>query len=83
MGKFKAVIEVEVRKEKEEYEIKKNELFGDMQKALSSLADSRGLRDYKLDLDDLETIEGRERIEDALEPLGIRHLKVTKILADI
>jgi len=41
------------------------------------------LRTFKLDLDELETIEGREKIEDQLEPLGIRHLKVTKILADI
>lgn len=83
MGKFKAVIEVEVRKEKEEYLLKKNELFVTMQKALSSLADSRSMRDFKLDLDELETIEGREKIEDQLEPLGIRHLKITKILADI
>ena len=83
MGKFKAVIEVEVRQEKEEYMLKKNELFMKMQKALSSLADSRNMRDFKLDLDELETIEGREKIEEELEPLGIRHLKITKILADI
>ena len=38
---------------------------------------------YKLDLEKLETIEGREEIEDEIEPLGIRHLRVTKILADI
>ena len=54
-----------------------------MQKALSSLAESRSMRDFKLNLDELETIEGREKIEDQLEPLGIRHLKITKILADI
>ena len=38
---------------------------------------------FELDLDKLETIEGREELEDQMEPLGIRHLKVTKILADI
>ena len=30
MGKFKAVIEAEVRKEKEEYLLEKNKLFDDM-----------------------------------------------------
>ena len=83
MGKFKAVIEVEVRKEKDDYTAEKVKLFDDMNKALASLAESRGLKNFSLDLDELETIEGREKMEDKLEPLGIRHLKVTKILADI
>ena len=54
-----------------------------MQVALRKLAESRQITNFKLDLDKLETIEGREEIEDELEPLGIRHLRVTKILADI
>lgn len=54
-----------------------------MQDALSKLADSREIKNFKLDLDKLETIEGREELEDEMEPLGIRHLKITKILADI
>jgi len=54
-----------------------------MQVALKKLAESRQIMNFKLDLDKLETIEGREEIEDDLEPLGIRHLRVTKILADI
>ena len=83
MGKFKAVIEVEVKEEKEAYFQKKEQLFRDMQEALTKLADSRQIKNYKLDLTKLETIEGREEIEDELEPLGIRHLRVTKILADI
>lgn len=47
------------------------------------LAESRGIYNFELDLDKLETIEGREELEDQMEPLAIRHLKVTKILADI
>ena len=54
-----------------------------MQDTLGMLAYSRGIKDFQLDLDKLETIEGREELEDQMEPLGIRHLKVTKILADI
>ncbi len=83
MGKFKAVIEVEVKEEKEAYFKRKEELFREMQEALTKLAESRQIMNYKLDLEKLETIEGREEIEDEIEPLGIRHLRVTKILADI
>ncbi len=83
MGKFKAVIEVEVKEEKEEYFKRKERLFRGMQAALKSLAESRGIMNFTLDLDKLETIEGREELEDQMEPLAIRHLKVTKILADI
>lgn len=83
MGKFKAVIEVEVISEKEQYLQEKEELFRQMQEALHKLAESRGIHDFSLDLDMLETIEGREELEDQMEPLGIRHLRVTKILADI
>jgi len=54
-----------------------------MEKALAGLALSRGIPNFKLDLDELETIEGREKLEDQMEPLGIKHLRVTKILADI
>lgn len=83
MGKFKAVIEVEVKEEKEEYFLEKEELFRKLQQALKALAESRQITDFKLDLDKLETIEGREEIEDEMEPLGIRHLRITKVLADI
>lgn len=51
MGKFKAVIEVEVISEKEQYLQEKEELFRQMQEALAKLAESRGIHDFKLDLD--------------------------------
>jgi len=54
-----------------------------MQDALRVLALSRDIKDFELDLEKLETIEGREELEEQMEPLGIRHLRVTKILADI
>lgn len=47
------------------------------------MAESRGIKNFEVDLDKLETIEGREEIEMEMEPFGIRHLKITKILADI
>lgn len=39
-------------------------MFRDMQEALRKLAESRGINDFTLDLDKLETIEGREELED-------------------
>ena len=64
MGKFKAVIEVEIKEEKEEYFQEKETLFRDMQESLQKLAESRGINNFELDLDKLETIEGREELED-------------------
>ena len=54
-----------------------------MQDNLHKLAESRGIKNFELDLDKLDTIEGREEMEMQMEPFGIRHLKITKILADI
>ena len=54
-----------------------------MQDSLTKLAECRGVKNFVLDYDKLETIEGREEIEEEMEPFGIRHLKITKILADI
>jgi len=83
MGTFKSVIEVEVKEEKEAYFANKDRLFDKMQDNLAKLAESRGIKNFELDLDKLETIEGREELEMQMEPFGIRHLKITKILADI
>ena len=83
MGTFKSVIEVEVKEEKEAYFANKDRLFDKMQDNLAKLAESRGIKNFDLDLDKLETIEGREELEMQMEPFGIRHLRITKILADI
>ena len=54
-----------------------------MQDNLHKLAESRGIKNFVLDLDKLDTVEGREDLEMQMEPFGIRHLKITKVLADI
>ena len=83
MGKFKAVIEVEVKEEKKLYQEKKKKLFGELLGSLQKLSDFKELGKLVLDLDKLETLEGREELEVQIEPLGVRHLRITKILADI
>lgn len=83
MGKFKAVIEVEIKEEKERYLKHKKQLFDDLLSALQKLNEFKKLPKLVLDLDKLETMEGREELEVQMEPLGVRHLKITKTLADI
>ena len=64
MGKFKAVIEVEVKEEKLQYMQEKEELFNELQEGLKKLARVRDMHDFELDLNKLETIEGREDLEE-------------------
>lgn len=59
MGEFKAVIEVEIKEEKKQYLEKKKELFHDLLDALQKLSDFKELGKLELDLDKLETLEGR------------------------
>lgn len=47
------------------------------------LAKNRKIEDFDLDLEILESIEGRREMRDRLEPLGVNHLKIVKKLADI
>ena len=39
------------------------------------------MKNFKLDLDKLETLEGRASLEIMMEPLGVRHLNITKTMA--
>lgn len=54
-----------------------------MENSLNKLAECRGRKNFTFNFDKLETIEGREEIEEEMESFGIRHLKITKILANI
>jgi hypothetical protein len=63
MGEFKAVIEVEIKEEKKQYLEKKQILFHDLLDALQKLSDFKELGKLELDLDKLETLEGREELE--------------------
>lgn len=84
MGKFKAVIEVEIAEEKKAYLAKKDQLFNGLIKAIEALWKFKEPNKvFNLDFDLLDSMEGREQLELQLEPLGIRHLNITKSLADI
>lgn len=63
VGRFKAVIEVEVKTEKVTYKARKHELIDEIVNALGLLAKARGIFDFDLDVQKLDTIEGRKAIE--------------------
>lgn len=63
MGRFKAVIEVEDRNKKAIYLKRKAELIEQLIDNLKELARSRHIDDFDLDLEKLETMEGRFEIK--------------------
>lgn len=83
MGRFKAVIEVEAKEDRKAYVQEKGELVRQMMKNLDSLAKFRNILNFKLDMNKLDTLEGRKEMELSMESLGVRHLNITKILADL
>lgn len=54
-----------------------------MTKSLQALANFKGIQDFKVDLDLLQTADGREYMKDMNQKLGVRHLNLTQKLADI
>ena len=65
------MIEVEIKTEKAAYKIKKVQLVEEIKKQLILLAKSRGIFDFDLDVEKLDTIEGRKEIEHSI--LKCRH----------
>lgn len=83
VGRFKAVIEVEAKDEKNAYFTRKHELIEDLKINLRELAKNRGIKDFDLDIESLESMEGRMAMRMALDPLGVNHLQVVRRLAEI
>lgn len=85
MGKFKAVVEVEVIEHKKAYVQKKEELINNLMLALGKLHKFKcpDAGEFSLDLDKLESMEGRWALEAQMEPLGVAKYNITKCLADI
>ena len=70
------MIEVEIKTEKAAYKTHKWELIENIKQQLILLAKSRGIFDFDLDVEKLDTIEGRKEIEQAIEPLGVQDLDI-------
>lgn len=63
VGRFKAVIEVEDREFKKAYFKNKHELIDKLVDNLKLLAKNRDIKDFDLNLDKLETMEGRAELK--------------------
>ena len=63
VGRFKAVIEVEDKEKKAAYLKKKADLIDTLIESLKQLAKNRKINDFDLDLEKLETMEGRYQIK--------------------
>lgn len=50
---------------------------------MKQLAKNRKINDFDLDLEKLESMEGRYQIKEQLDPLQVNHLNIVNILADI
>ena len=61
-GRFKAVIEVEGREDKREYLRNKHDMIDRLVASLKQLAKNRNMEDFDLNLDVLETMEGRKEL---------------------
>lgn len=59
VGRFKAVIEVEGKEERKAYLERKEELIETLKESLKQLARNREIGDFNLDLEMLESMEGR------------------------
>jgi hypothetical protein len=58
-------------------------LIEDLKINLRELAKNRGIKDFDLDIESLESMEGRMAMRMALDPLGVNHLQVVRRLAEI
>lgn len=83
VGRFKAVIEVEGRQDHKDYLDKKHKLIERLITDLTQLAKNRNIEDFDLDLEKLESMEGRHDMKQMLEPLQVNHLNIVDKLADI
>lgn len=83
VGRFKAVIEVEGKEDRIAYLERKNELLEELKASLKQLAINREIKDFNLDLEMLESMEGRFEMKKQFESLNVNHLNIVEKLADI
>jgi len=74
---------VEGREDKADYLRCKHEMIDRLVASLTQLAKNRNMEDFDMNLDMLETMEGRKEMKNMLEPLSVNHLNIVEKLADI
>src|SRR3569833_2538279 len=63
--------------------LKKSDLINQLKTKLTTLSVKKTGKPIELKLENLDTMEGRQKFEMQIEPLGIAHLQITKHLANL
>ena len=74
---------VKSEQDKKDYDEKKKNLLHDLKVKLSSLSLSKTGKPLILNMEKMDTMEGRQKFEFEMESLGVAHLQITKRLADL
>lgn len=83
VGKFKGIVTVQSNKDKLDYNERKQQLVHELKVKLNSLSLKKVGKPVELKLEKLDTMEGRQKFELSIDPLGIAHLQITKHLANL
>jgi hypothetical protein len=83
MGKFKGVITVESDMEKEAYANEKADKIHGLKTKLNQLSLKRVNKPFEINLEEMDSFEGRNKFNARTEEIGVAHLSITKHLADL
>ena len=83
VGKFKGIVTVQTKEDKERYQERKGALIHDLRLKLDLLSKKKTGKPLEFRLEKLDKMEGRMKFDMELEQLGVAHLNITKQLADL
>jgi len=83
MGKFKGIVTVQSLKEKDDYAKTKSDKIETLKNNLSAISLKQTGKPFELDLEMMDSAEGRAKFSHEMQHMGVAHLKITKHLADL
>lgn len=63
VGKFKGIVTVQTEKDKEDYAQRKGDLLAKLKTKLNTLSKNKLGKPFKMEMDMLDTLEGRNALE--------------------
>ena len=83
VGKFKGVVTVQTGDDRKQYLEFKEKLLLSLKQMLNKISQKKLKKPFALNMEQLDTMEGRKKIEMDLEKLDVAHLNITKCLGDL
>lgn len=77
VGKFKGTVTVQTEEDRKDYADKKNELIEQLKAKLNTLSLQKTKKPLEINLEKMDTFEGRQKFELQMEELGVAHLQIT------